>query len=367
MHIVTERGPLLRTLDHLRGVVEKRNTIPVLSNVLIAASGGKVTMTATDLDLEVTETFEAGVLKGGATTVPAHLFHEIVRKLPEGGQVSIELGETGAVVKCGRSRFVLATLPREDFPTMEAGGMQTKFTIAASALANMIAKVKTSMSTEETRYYLNGFFLEAKNDRLRAVSTDGHRLTRFETDLPDGAAGMKGIIVPRRAAGEIQRLLSDTEADVEFSASESKIMLVVGGITIKSKLVDGTYPPYERVIPTGNANTLEADVAELASTIERVCVVHSSRTSPVKLTMDGMTMTIYARDSQSSAEAVDDLPVEYSGQKLEIGFNHRYLNDILAQVKTGSVRFLFGDAGSPAIIEPLGESGTLYLLMPVRF
>lgn len=366
MHFVIERAALLRTLDHLRGVVEKRNTIPILANVLIEASKGAIKMTATDLDIEVSESVEASVLKSGATTVPAHLFHEIVRKLPEGGQVSLEWNEAGAVVKCGRSRFVLACLPREDFPTMDAGDMKTCFSIPAETLATMIAKVKTSMSTEETRYYLNGYLLHVKDNLLRAISTDGHRLTRYETDVPEGAESLSDIIVPRRTAGEIHRLLGDATGGVEFSASDTKIVLVIGNVTIKSKLVDGTYPTYERVIPQGNTNVLDVDVAELASTIERVGVVHSTRSAPIKLALDGMTLTLSARDFQTSAEAVDDVSVEYAGKKMEIAFNHRYLGEFLSQIKGGGLRVLFGDPATPAILEPKDDPATMYLLMPVR-
>lgn len=368
MHITLERTALLRTLDHVRGVVEKKATIPILSNILMETDGGYVKITATDLDLEVSEKIEAGVLKSGVCTVPGHLLREIVAKLPLGSQVNFEFDaeKHQAAVKSGRSSFKLATLPREDFPVMAADGLNTTFTMPAATLATMIAKVKTCMSTEETRYYLNGFLLEATDKSLRVVATDGHRLTRYDAELPEGAAGMKQAIVPRRPAAEIHRLLSDSEGDVEVSLSESKIVLTFGGIVVKSKLIDANYPPYERVIPLGNANVLEVDVAEFAATLNRVCVVLTERTALVKLSLASLNFTLSARDANSSADATDDVAAEYNGTPMEIGFNSRYLSDFLAGIDTPSARISFGDPASPAIIEPMGEENSLHLLMPLR-
>lgn len=366
MHFTIERSALLKTLDHLRGIVERRNTIPILSNALMEVSNGKLKMTATDLDIEVSETVTVAMDKSGATTVPAHLFHEIVKKMPDGGQVSVESADHQVVVKCGRSRFVLATLPKEDFPSFTADGLKHSFTMSAPAMAKMISVVRMSMSTEETRYYLNGFYLHPHEGRLRAVSTDGHRLTRYEAELPEGGEGMPGIIVPRRAAGEILRLLGDADGDVEFSASDTKIVLEFGNITIRSKLVDGTFPPYERVIPSGNENILEVPARALGAALDRVSVVMSERGAPVRLALSSGAMALSCRSSQGSTSD-EDLEVEYAGQPLEIGFNSRYLGDMLAQIDTPSVRVLMGDAGSPAILEPIGaDTGILYVLMPLR-
>src|ERR1700690_4194632 len=215
MKVTVERAELLKSLGHVHRVVERRNTIPILANVLIKAERGKLSMKATDLDLEVIETIAAEVGPGGATTVPAHMFYEIVRKLPEGAQIVLEASGDRAVltIRAGRSRFTLQTLPESDFPDIAAGDMSHKFVLAAADLKRLIEKTQFAISTEETRYYLNGIYLHtagtAKSGTLRAVATDGHRLAQVELPLPEGAAGMPGIIVPRKTVGEGRRLIGD--------------------------------------------------------------------------------------------------------------------------------------------------------------
>lgn len=366
MKIVLERSVLLKALDHLRNIVERRNTIPILSNILVEANATKLKLTATDIDMEASEVVEAVSDKAGATTLPAHLLHDIVRKLPDGSQVTIEVGEHTAAVKAGRSKFNLSTLPKEDFPPLSVGKMSHSFTMPASAPAKLIGAVRMSMSTEETRYYLNGFYLHDKDGKLCAVSTDGHRLTRYVTDLPDGAGRMPGIIVPRRASGEILRLLGDAEGDATFSLSDTKIELVFGNITVRSKLIDGNFPPYERVIPADNSNVLEVVARDLSAAIDRVSTVTSSRTAPVKLSMSGGTLSLATRNPEAG-QADEDLAAEYAGTPMDIGFNGRYLREMLDEIETPNVRMLLADAGSPALIEAIGDTSVMYVLMPLRF
>src|SRR5215204_4872312 len=256
MKVTLERAELLKSLGHVHRVVERRNTIPILGNVLIRAEQSKLAFKATDLDLEVTETIAAEVSPGGSTTVPAHMFYEIVRKLPEGSQIVLEASGDRAMlaIRAGRSRFTLQTLPESDFPDLAAGDMTHKFTLAASDLKRLIDKTQFAISTEETRYYLNGIYLHvaggAKSQTLRAVATDGHRLAQTDLPVPAGAAGMPGVIVPRKTVIEVQRLIEDSEAEIAIELSSAKIRFSIGDVVLTSKLIDGTFPDYARVIPS---------------------------------------------------------------------------------------------------------------------
>jgi len=260
MKVTVERAELLKSLSHVHRVVERRNTIPILANVLIRAERSKLAFKATDLDLEVIETIGAEVSPGGVTTVPAHMFYEIVRKLPEGTQIVLEASGDRAVltIRAGRSRFTLQTLPESDFPDIAAGDMSHKFTIAAADLKRLIEKTQFAISTEETRYYLNGIYLHTvgtgKSVSLRAVATDGHRLAQVDLAAPAGANGMPGIIVPRKTVNEVQRLIDDVNGEVAVELSTAKIRFTLGTVVLTSKLIDGTFPEYGRVIPLGNNN-----------------------------------------------------------------------------------------------------------------
>src|SRR5882762_2293216 len=265
MKVTVERADLLKSLSHVHRVVERRNTIPILSNVLLRSKLTELSSKATDLDLEVIETVTAEVNPGGATTVPAHMFYEIVRKLPEGAQIVLESSGDRAMIaiRAGRTRFTLQTLPESDFPDLAAGELTHKFTVGAVDLKRLIDKTQFAISTEETRYYLNGIYLHAVSAgnqmMLRAVATDGHRLAQFELAAPPGAEGMPSVIVPRKTVGEVQRLIDNNAGEVTIELSPSKIRLTVDGVVLTSKLIDGTFPDYTRVIPLGNDKRLEVD------------------------------------------------------------------------------------------------------------
>src|ERR1700740_1823860 len=255
MKVTVERSELLKSLGHVHRVVERRNTIPILANVLMRADNSKLSRKATDLDVEVTDAIAAEVGPGGSTTVPAHMFFDIVRKLPEGAQIALESsGDRAALaIRAGRSRFTLQTLPESDFPDLSAGEMTHKFTVKANELKRLIDKTQFAISTEETRYYLNGIYLHAagtaKAQTLRAVATDGHRLAQMGVQSPQGTAGPAGTIVPRKTVGEVHRLMEDGETEVTIELSPGKIRFAVGQTVLTSKLIDGTFPDYARVIP----------------------------------------------------------------------------------------------------------------------
>ncbi len=371
MKVTIERGAFLKALNHIQSVVERRNTIPILSNVMIEAAKGRLKLTATDLDMEIVETLAADVLRNGAATAPAHMLYDIVRKLPEGAQVQAELltSEGGRLaVSAGSIRFELACLPKEDFPQMTAGALPFRFRMATDDLKKLIGRTRFAISTEETRFYLNGIYLHAHKDgkrEMRAVATDGHRLARFQMELPEGAADMPGIIVPRKAVIELARLLDDVEGGIDISLSDTKIQFATDGIELTSKLIDGTFPDYQRVIPTGNDKVLTLDAREFAAAVDRVSTISADKTRAVKLGIarDKLTLTVINPDSGTATE---DVGASYSASPLEIGFNARYLLDITGQIEGKEVRFQLSDAGSPTLIEDAEDPGTLYVLMPMR-
>jgi DNA polymerase-3 subunit beta len=371
MKVTVERAALLKSLGHVHRVVERRNTIPILANVLIRADGSKLSFKATDLDLEITETIAAEVSPGGSTTVPAHMFYEIVRKLPEGTQVVLEGTGDRAVLtlRAGRSRFTLQTLPENDFPDLAAGDMTHSFKLAAADLKRLIDKTQFAISTEETRYYLNGIYLHAagsaKTQTLRAVATDGHRLAQVEIALPKGAAGMPGIIVPRKTVNEVQRLIEDVDAEISVELSQGKIRFTIGDVVLTSKLIDGTFPDYARVIPSGNDKELVVDKKEFEQAVDRVSTVSSERGRAVKLSLSSGRLVLSVTNPDSGS-ATEEIEVEYASDPIDIGFNSRYLLDIASQIESEAAVLRLADPGSPTLIEDKDSKGTLYVLMPMR-
>ncbi|MCW5677566.1 MAG: DNA polymerase III subunit beta [Xanthobacteraceae bacterium] len=367
MKVTIERAQLAKSLAHVHRVVERRNTIPILANVLLRAGKSSVELKATDLDLEIVETAPGEGKTTGSTTVPAHMIYDIVRKLPEGAQVELQSASDGTQlqVRAGRSKFTLQALPETDFPDLAAGEMTHSFNIAAADLKRLIDRTQFAISTEETRYYLNGIYLHAIDDKLRAVATDGHRLAQAEIKAPKGAKGMPGVIVPRKTVAEVQRLIDDAGEEVKVELSATKIRFSLGNAVLTSKLIDGTFPDYGRVIPAGNDKTLVVDKSEFMSAVDRVSTVSSERGRAVKLALtDGkLTLSVINPDSGSATE---ELEVEYGAEALDIGFNGRYLLDILQQIEGEKARLKLADPGSPTLLEDMEAAGALYVLMPMR-
>ncbi len=369
MRVTLERSALLKALGHVHRVVERRTTIPILSNVLLRADQGALKLQATDLDLEVVEQLAADIGASGATTVPAHTFYDIVRKLPDGSQITLEQTGTTLALRAGRSRFTLQTLPEADFPDLTAGELPIRFDLAASELKRLIDKTQFAISTEETRYYLNGIYLHAVDVEgirmLRAVATDGHRLARVEIPAPSGASEMPGVIVPRKTVAEVQRLLEDPDGTVTVELSPVKARFTIGSVILTSKLIDGTFPDYGRVIPVGNDKELVVDKAAFNSAVDRVSTISSERGRAVKLSLsDGrLVLTVTNPDSGTATEEVE---VGYAADPIEIGFNSRYLLDILDQIDGDTAVLKLADPGSPTLLHENDGTSALYVLMPMR-
>lgn len=368
---VVERAPLLKSLGHIQSVVEKRGTIAVLSNVKIEAKGDMVELTATDMDLAVVERIPATASKQGATTVPAHMFYDIVRKLPEGAQIECTTGDDGAkmTIRSGQSRFSLGCLPTEDFPVMADGDLPYNFSLKAAECLALVQKPSFAISNEETRYYLNGIYLHATgsgaNKVLRAVATDGHRLARIEVALPAGANGMPGVIVPRKAIHEVRKLLEGGESDVQISLSDTKIRFVFGNAVLVSKLIDGNFPDYERVIPSNNDKILEVDCKLFTQAVDRVSVIASEKSRAIKFHLENGKLTLSASSTEHGT-ASEEIDVTYSAAGIEIGFNSRYLLEMMSQIEGDTAQFLLNDGASPAIVRDTADVGALYVIMPMR-
>ena len=366
MKATIERATLLKSLGHVQSVVERRNTIPILSNVLIEArDDGSLRLMATDLDLQVDESVPANVAQAGATTVSAHTLFDIVRKLPEGSQVELTAAEGKMQVVAGRSRFNLSTLPRDDFPVIAEGELPTRFELPAATLRQIIEKTRFAISSEETRYYLMGIFLHIIDDQLRAAATDGHRLARVTVAKPDGADGMPDVIVPRKAVAELYRLLEELEGTVEISLSPTKVRFGLGSAVLTSKLIDGTFPDYNRVIPTANDKLLKLDPKSFSAGVDRVSTIASEKTRAVKMSVDRDKVTLSVTSPEQGV-ATEELPADYGSDGLEIGFNAKYLLDILSEIEGDTVEVHLADAAAPTLLRENDKSNALYVLMPMR-
>ena len=371
MKFSIERADLVKAIAQAQSVVERRNTIPILSNVLIEATPEGVSFRATDLDTEVVDRAPAHVEHPGATTVSAALLNEIARKLPDGALVAIadDRDSERLNVQAGRASFSLATLPREDFPVMASSEYTANFAAPARDLRRLFDKSAFAVSVEETRYYLNGVYLHVataeEGERLRAVATDGHRLAQIDAALPEGAQAMPGVIIPRKTVAELRKLLADDDSEIAVSVSETKVRFATPGVTLTSKVIDGTFPDYTRVIPHGNTRRLEVDASEFARAVDRVATVSSERSRAVKLSLeeDRLVLSVSAPDAGA---AEDELAVAYADEPLEIGFNARYLKEIADQIDHENAVFLFNGAGDAALIREGGDRSALYVVMPMR-
>lgn len=370
MKFTIERSVLLKTLGHIQSVVERRGTIPILSNVKLEAAGGALKLTATDMDIAVMESVAANISTEGATTVPAHMLYEIVRKLPDGSEIELDVsGDGKASLKAGSSRFKLSVLPIDDFPVMAEDDLQHSFQITSDECRALIEKTRFAVSTEETRYYLNGIYFHATEDDgaavLRAVATDGHRLARIQVALPEGAENIPGVIVPRKTIAELLKLLEDSDQAVQISMSDTKIKFVCGEAVLISKLIDGNFPDYDRVIPKENDKIMEVDGKVFSEAVDRVSVISSEKSRGIKLTVETGKLTLSAASAESGS-ATEELEVKYGADTVEIGFNSRYVLDMMSQIEGDSAQFVLSDSSAPALVRDPADVGALYVIMPMR-
>lgn len=375
MKFSVERAILLKALAHTQSVVERRNTIPILANILLDASAeGVLRLSATDMEIAIVEEVPGvQVARAGRTTAPAATLYEIVRKLPDGATIELDHrgGDAPLALRAGKFNTTLQVLPVEDFPSMTEGSLPHQFKLEAAKLRGMIDRTRFAISTEETRYYLNGiYFHVAENDGrkvMRAVATDGHRLARVEEDLPEGAGAMPGIIIPRKTINELRKLAEETRDEIELRLSDTKVSFRIGAVSLTSKLIDGTFPDYERVIPRGNDKVMEVAKQAFADAVGRVAAISSERSRPVKLSIgrNHLLVTASSAEQGQAQEELDEDVVTYAAAPIEIGFQARYLADITDQVGD-MLRFKFSDGSAPTVVQDAGDEGALYVLMPMR-
>lgn len=371
MKLTIDRSDLLSALSHVQSVVERRNTIPILSNVLLSAGAGSLTLTATDLDIEAVDAADANIESEGALTAPAQTLFDVIRKLPDEAEVQLEYKSENQrlAIQAGRSRFALPTLPASDFQTLSRDEGSVQFSLDASALKRLIDKTRFAISTEETRYYLNGVYLHiAETDdgnKLRAVATDGHRLALSEVDAPEGSAGMQGVIVPRKAVSEIRRLIDVHSGEISVTVSEAKIIFTVGRAVLTSKLIDGSFPDYARVIPQNNDKTLTVRNADLEKAVDRVATVSAERSRSVKMTIDNDKVVLTVNHAETG-HGIEEVEANYDAEPLEIGFNARYLLDVTQQIDGDDLVFDFNDPASPALVKDPADPASRFVLMPLR-
>jgi len=366
MKLTIDRMSLLRPLGHVQSVVERRNTIPILANVVLRAEEGELSLTATDMDMDIATEVGCSVMTSGTTTMSAHLLYDIARKLPDGAEVEIAVNDGHAMVSAGRSSFRLPTLPVEDFPAISSNELPVNFSLTAADMRDLIDATRFAISTEETRYYLNGIYIhKAESGELCAVATDGHRLAMTRQALPSGAAQMPSIILPRKAVSELRKLLDDFDGDVLIGLSETRAEFRFGVVRLTSKLIDGTFPDYTRVIPVGNDRIMQVDVSAFSAAVDRVSTIASEKSRSVKIGLRSGVLTLSASNTDASS-ATEELEVSYDGPEMEIGFNARYLLDIAGQVNSDMVEFALADQGSPSLVRAPSDEASLFVLMPMR-
>ncbi|ATQ67789.1 MULTISPECIES: DNA polymerase III subunit beta [Methylosinus] len=370
MKLTIDRAPLLKALETTRRIAEQRTTIPILSHALLETDHGRLCIRATDLDIETRILLDAEIAETGALAVSAAVLHDLTRKLPEKAQITLEGQEAGQLqMRSGRSRFKLSTLPADTFPDTTEHGFSADFALPAATLARMLGKTAFAISTEETRYYLNGVFFHHMEDDgralLRMVATDGHRLSRIETEAPAGAAAMPGVIVPRKACAEIERLLKGQEAEARLAVSANKLRFSLGDVTLSTKLIDGTFPDYARVIPQGNDKRATLDRTAMAAAADRVSTIHSERGRAVKLSFDASALTLSVTNPDMG-EARDEMEADYDSSPIEIGFNSRYLAEALQVLEGDSAVIRLADPGAPTLFQSATQPDLLIVLMPMR-
>ena len=366
MHFTIQREALLKPLQLVAGVVERRQTLPVLSNVLLVVEGQQLSLTGTDLEVELVGrvTLEEPA-ESGEITVPARKLMDICKSLPNDALIDIRIDEQKLLVKAGRSRFSLSTLPANDFPTVEEGPGSLTFDLVQSKLRRLIERTSFAMAQQDVRYYLNGMLLEVQTGVLRAVATDGHRLAMCSMDAAIEQVERHQVIVPRKGILELARLLTEQDGNVSIVLGQHHVRATTGEFTFTSKLVDGKFPDYERVLPRGGDKLVVADRQGLREAFSRTAILSNEKYRGIRLQLESGLLKIQANNPEQE-EAEEEIAVDYNGSALEIGFNVSYLLDVLSVMTTDQVRLILSDANSSALVQEAGNDESSYVVMPMR-
>lgn len=365
MKLETQREQLLKPLQHVIGVVERRQTLPVLANVLVEADGEKLIFTATDLEVELSATNHLPIEESGKVTLPARKLFDILRALPEGAMTSLVLDGDKLLLRCGRSRFSLSTLPAAEFPALENLSSDRCLRLPQARLKNLIERTHFAMAQQDVRYYLNGLLLEVADNSIRTVATDGHRLAFNEASIETGGYDACQVIVPRKGVQELLRLLGEDESGVVLSIDANHIRAVLGDIRFTSKLIDGKFPDYHRVIPREGDRIILADRLTLRNALVRAAILSNDKYRGVRLQVENWLLRVQAHNPEQE-EAEDEVEVNYDGDPLEIGFNVTYLLDALGALDGELVKLSFTDANSSCLIQEPEGSARRHVIMPMR-
>ncbi len=376
MKIIVERSNLLKALEYVDGVVEKRHAIPILANIKVEALGNStITLTATDLDLAITAQVSAQVLQSGTTTIPARSLYEITRRLADGASMTLfvntEVDADLISIEAGEARFTLPCLNANEFPNFDEGATPHTFAINADILRVLFTKTRHAIASEEARYYLNGVYFHPAEANgmavLRAVATDGHRLARTDTALPTGADGMPAVIIPKKTVYELIKLLEDAVGDVSVSLSNNRIVATIGEYRLASKLIEGKYPDYTQVLPSNNDKFLEISPRELARSIDLVISISPDKTRAVKLNLGSANVTIASSSElNSGTTGVQKIEANYNADPLSVGFNAKYILDSLAVIEGDSVQFSFSSNVGAVLARDVNDPNSEFLLMPLQ-
>ncbi|NJM13774.1 MAG: DNA polymerase III subunit beta [Synechococcaceae cyanobacterium SM1_2_3] len=365
MKLEAKREQLLKPLQHVIGAVERRQTLPILTNVLMTVRERDLTLTATDLEVELSVRADLVAEAPGVITLPARKLHDILRALPEDGAVTLSVENDKATVRCGRSRFTLGTLPAADFPTLEDLPFEGDMRLHQGALRSLIERTHFAMAQQDVRYYLNGLLLEVSPGLLRIVATDGHRLAFQELPTEVDVTETRQVIVPRKGVMELMRLLTDSDAEVALKLGANHIRATMGDIRFTSKLIDGKFPDYQRVIPREGSRVVIADRVALRNALTRTSLVLSDKTQGIRLQLDDWILRTQAQNPDQE-EAEEEVEINYSGGPLEIGFNGSYLLDALGALGGELAKLSFADAGSSCLIEEAEGGSGKHVIMPMR-
>ncbi len=365
MELKIDRETLLKPLQLIIGVVEKRQTLPILGNVLIKLDGETLSMTATDLEIEMVTNIALENSGIGETTFPARKFMDICKALPEGALINIKVDGERATIRSGKSRFILSTLPSSDFPNIDSFEPKTEFTLSQNQLKHLFDKTQFAMAQQDVRYYLNGLLLEFTQEKIRAVATDGHRLALCDEKAAVGCSETQQIIVPRKAVLELSRLLSNSDNPVTFQLGNNHIRLITEEMTFITKLIDGRFPDYQRVVPQAGDKLVTADRQLLRQALSRASILSNEKYRSVRFKFSNNTLQVLAHNPEQE-EAEEDIAVEYDGEMLEIGFNASYVMDALGVISNDSVILELTDQNSCCLIRSSESQDAKYVVMPMR-
>jgi DNA polymerase-3 subunit beta len=370
MKFTVEKSIIFKSLSHVQSIVEKKNTLPILSNILIEAKENHLVLSATDMDISITDKLDCNIIEMGSTTVSAHTLYDIIRKLPDTSEIEI-ISNDGKIMslRAGKSKFSLGCLPKEDFPIIEIGDLENELSVDSQKFLQLMDKTRFAISNEETRYFLNGIYFHIKqidqSSTLSLVATDGHRLAKFDFDFKGLILDIPGVIIPKKTVNELYKLLSNYDGPIKINLNSNKMVFFVGESILITKLIDGNFPDYKRVIPKDNNNILKVNRQDFSLAVDRVSTITNDKSPAIKFKLLNNLMNMSSVNAESGT-ATEDIITSYSGDEIEIGFNSKYMLEMINNLEDVEITLSFKDSASPVIAEEDSNPELIYVLMPMR-